>query len=341
MVMTHTLSAVRMVLHLSVATMLLCAQSSTALLNSFGHARHPTRYVAARAASTDAATVKEQLRSLLAGATDNVLVCPISLEPLVKTTRFIGVADAQYTCSRFGTVYRPGPVYLDLVPQEAASTPIWERSLQEFVQTDFFRNPLIAFVYERGWRQGFANAGFPGIDKEFQLLKDFWGPDILKGTLLDMSCGSGLMARQLAEHGTAARLFAADYSEVMLLETRRRFGEEAGLAVPELVRCDVARLPFATGALDGVHAGAALHCWPALDDGLREVCRVIAPGGKFFATTFKKGAYGVPSQVNDQGGPSFRFFERDELEALLKDAGFAEVSVELIGQGCLIARCIK
>jgi SAM-dependent methyltransferase len=230
-----------------------------------------------------------------------------------------------------------------LVPKEAASTPIWERSLQEFVQTDFFRNPVIAFVYERGWRQGFANAGFPGIDKEFLLLKDFWGPDILKGTLLDMSCGSGLMARQLAEHGTATRLFAADYSEVMLLETRRRFGEQSAGpgAVPELVRCDVARLPFATGSLDGVHAGAALHCWPALDEGLREVCRALAPGGKFFATTFKKGAYGVPSQVNDQGGPSFRFFEVAELEALLKDSGFAEVSVELVGQGCLIARCTK
>lgn len=24
------------------------------------------------------------------------------------------------------------------------------------------RNPLVSFVYERGWRQGFAWAGFPG-----------------------------------------------------------------------------------------------------------------------------------------------------------------------------------
>jgi SAM-dependent methyltransferase len=330
-----------MVPHLTFAVLLAFTQSTTAFLNIQGHNFLPTRHVKAHSVSTDGPTVKEQLQSLLAGAPDNALVCPVSLEPLVKTTRFIGGADPQYTCSRFGTIYRPGPVYLDLVPKEAASTPIWERSLQEFVQTDFFRNPLIAFVYERGWRQGFANAGFPGIDKEFQLLQDFWGEDVLKGTLLDMSCGSGLMSRKLAEYGSAARLFAADYSEVMLLETRRRFSDESSLAMPELVRCDVARLPFATDALDGVHAGAALHCWPALEDGLREVCRSLTPGGKFFATTFQKGAYGVPSQVNDKGGPSFRFFERDELEGLLKDAGFTEVSVELTGQGCLIAKCIK
>ena len=28
-----------------------------------------------------------------------------------------------------------------------------------------------------------------------------------------------------------------------------------------LVRADVSRLPFASGSVDAVHAGAALHCW--------------------------------------------------------------------------------
>lgn len=31
------------------------------------------------------------------------------------------------------------------------------------------RNPLISFVYERGWRQGFSWAGFPGVEKEFEM----------------------------------------------------------------------------------------------------------------------------------------------------------------------------
>jgi len=30
-----------------------------------------------------------------------------------------------------------------------------------------------------------------------------------------------------------------------------------------LVRADVSRLPFASGSVDAVHAGAALHCWPS------------------------------------------------------------------------------
>lgn len=305
---------------------------------------------------------KQAIVSLLAGQTDPVLCCPVSLEPLLKTERYLGVGVPQekWTCAGFGTSYsRTGP-YVDLVPSPASSSASrmpWERSLQELVQVDTFRNPLVAFLYERGWRQGFANAGFPGIDAEFDLLLDFFrggggdSPSVMNGVLLDMSCGSGLMTRRLAAHGTANRLFAGDFSEVMLLETSRRIaetgsGSTAGstaakaYTAPELVRCDVAKLPFATGSVSGCHAGAALHCWPDLEAGLAEVCRVLQPGtGRFFATTFKKGAYGVPRQMNENGGASFRFFDVEELEGLLRDAGFTTVDVELVGAGCLVARC--
>lgn len=122
------------------------------------------------------------------------------------------------------------------------------------------------------------------------------------GTVVDLSCGSGLMTRRLVrpmihasipnlhasvhpsicadaspapspapffpslqvKSGRFSRVIAADYSESMLRETARRFRVE-GMDAPELVRCDAARLPFQTASLDAIHAGAALHCWPALE----------------------------------------------------------------------------
>lgn len=48
----------------------------------------------------------------------------------------------------------------------------------------------------------------------------------------------------------------------------------------------MSRLPLKTASLDGVHAGAALHCWSKLDESLSEVHRVLKPGKGFFATTF-------------------------------------------------------
>jgi len=29
------------------------------------------------------------------------------------------------------------------------------------------------------------------------------------------------------------------------------------------VRADISRLPFVSGSIDAVHAGAAIHCWPS------------------------------------------------------------------------------
>lgn len=78
-------------------------------------------------------------------------------------------------------------------------------------------------------------------------------------TVLDLSCGSGLMTRRLVRNGGWARVIAADYSESMLRETKGRFLRER-IAVPTLVRADAARLPFRTGSLDAVHAGAYVVC---------------------------------------------------------------------------------
>lgn len=38
-----------------------------------------------------------------------------------------------------------------------------------------------------------------------------------------------------------------------------------------LVRADVSRLPFSSGSVDAVHAGAALHCWPSPSNAVSSV----------------------------------------------------------------------
>lgn len=38
---------------------------------------------------------------------------------------------------------------------------------------EIFRSPVVSFVYERGWRQNFARAGFPGPDEEVIFLHNF------------------------------------------------------------------------------------------------------------------------------------------------------------------------
>ncbi|XP_078433552.1 putative methyltransferase At1g78140, chloroplastic [Wolffia australiana] len=66
------------------------------------------------------------------------------------------------------------------------------------------------------------------------------------------------------------------------------FATEEGLSKEDLflVRADIARMPFVSGSIDAVHAGAALHCWPSPSAAVSEISRILRPGGVFVATTF-------------------------------------------------------
>ncbi|KAK1307942.1 putative methyltransferase [Acorus calamus] len=79
---------------------------------------------------------------------------------------------------------------------------------------------------------------------------------------------------------------ALDFSENMLRQCYEFINQED---TPKenviLVRADVSRLPFRSGSIDAVHAGAALHCWPSPSAAVAEISRVLRPGGVFVATT--------------------------------------------------------
>ena len=85
-------------------------------------------------------------------------------------------------------------LYTDLVPSSRGSKAIGleelgEELLEAFetrAQTQLFRSPLTSFLYERGWREGFKNAGFPGIEAEFAEVSEFFAP-ARGGIVVDMS----------------------------------------------------------------------------------------------------------------------------------------------------------
>ncbi|GBF96312.1 hypothetical protein Rsub_09107 [Raphidocelis subcapitata] len=213
--------------------------------------------------------------------------------PICQTTAFdVPASPAPYqplTCGRCSRTFETGGAsYLDLTLTSGAPQRVYkQRGAQS---TELFRQPLISFVYERGWRQNFAGAGFPGPEREYEMAMRYLAPT-LGGTLVDASCGTGLFTRLFARSGRFAGVVALDYSETMLRQAQAYFKEDPVLATDSsapivCVRADIARLPFATASVDAIHAGAAIHCWPNPQAALAEVSRVLRPGGVFVASTF-------------------------------------------------------
>lgn len=229
---------------------------------------------------------------------------------------------------------------------------------------DLFTSPSVSYAYERGWRQGFAAAGFPGADKEFELAKEYFAPVIdnkrrmgKDNVIVDMSAATGLFTRRFAKSGEYDRVIACDYSDSMLQEARRRIRADPDLPSSktqlDLVRCDVAKMPFKSDSIDALHAGAAMHCWPEIEESLKEIHRVLTPGGRYFATTFLATYFQNVANMErtsnggvdvEQSMQAFQYFPSAEyLKDLLVDAGFEKdkVDVEVVGSGCVIMRCEK
>jgi ubiquinone/menaquinone biosynthesis C-methylase UbiE len=50
--------------------------------------------------------------------------------------------------------------------------------------------------------------------------------------------------------------------------------------------CDSAKLPLASNSVDAIHAGAAMYCWPNINQSISEIFRVLKPGGVYYSSTF-------------------------------------------------------
>ena len=301
------------------------------------------------AASAAALQPKAQLKSLFgARSVDAVLACPATKAQLRLEVSTIGDTTREALVCGENRYRVSNEVYFDLVTATGRSTTIGIDALREEIfsvfsmQTGIFRTPAMAFLYERGWRQNFDAMGFPGIDAEFEQVQSYFAAVADGGTVVDISCGSGLMARRLVASGRYDRVLALDYSEPMLRETSRRF-EEEGISKERLVlvRADAAELPLRTAAVDAIHAGAALHCWPRLERSLAEVRRSLKPGGRFYASTFFESAGTGSAQGQAPGSGSMRFFRDEaELRTLLEKAGFDADSIDVRreGRACAIVR---
>jgi len=99
---------------------------------------------------------------------------------------------------------------------------------------------------------------------------------------VDLACGTGDLAGLLADGG--ARVVGVDLTPRMLRLARRR--DPRGRL--RLVAGDMAALPLPAQCADVVTAGYGLRNVAGLDTALREILRILRPGGRFVALDFDR-----------------------------------------------------
>ena len=175
-------------------------------------------------------------------------------------------------------------------------------------------------------------------------LDRFRAPGPLR-SVLDLGCGTGELARQVARHYRTARVFAADFTRAMLVTARAATAHRAERHRLDFGRATALRLPFADGAFDLVTNAFVARNLADLPKALREMGRVLRPGGvlltleitepvspafgRLFHAYFDRFVPWLGSAVRSAG--PYRYLPeslrtlppRSEFLATLRDAGFS------------------
>lgn len=104
--------------------------------------------------------------------------------------------------------------------------------------------------------------------------------------VLDLATGSGDLAEAVGQAcGPETRVLGADFCAPMLRHARRR-------GLPELIVADGMRLPFADASFDAVTIGYGLRNMESWQGALREMRRVLRPGGRLVILDFSLPTFG-------------------------------------------------
>jgi len=135
--------------------------------------------------------------------------------------------------------------------------------------------------------------------------------------LADVGCGPGFYAIPAARlTGPTGRVYAMDLQPAMLARVRERAAAE-GLGNLDALASEESRLPLPDGAADVVLVANVLHECADPPAFLREVRRILAPGGRAAIVEWRK-------EPMDLGPPLEERMGEDEVRSALRSAGFEE-----------------
>ena len=200
-------------------------------------------------------------------------------------------------------------------------------------------NHLLSANIDRRWRR---------------LVADKLRPSLVAGTrTLDVACGTGDLALTLSEAGQA-RITGLDFCRPML-EVASKKAAERQRSIP-FIEADALCLPFAGETFDVVTIAFGLRNLASVEGGLRELFRVLRPGGSVAILEFShpvvpgfralfqfyfshvlprigglvsgsRGAYEyLPDSVS-------RFPDQTRLAELMREIGFGEVTYQNLTGG--------
>jgi ubiquinone/menaquinone biosynthesis C-methylase UbiE len=149
-------------------------------------------------------------------------------------------------------------------------------------------------------------------------------------TILDVGCGGGRTVSKLAAVASQGRVYGVDHSRESVAVANRTNRQWIDVARVEIREGSVSQLPFSEDVFDLVTAVETHFWWPDLPAGMREVLRVLKPGGTLIIIAeIYKGAKTKTAKLAEKYLPlsGMALLSVDEHRELFANAGYSDIQV--------------
>jgi len=149
-------------------------------------------------------------------------------------------------------------------------------------------------------------------------------------TILDLGCGGGRTVSKLAAIVTQGKIYGVDYSKESVAVASRTNRQWIDMARVEIREGSVSQLPFPEGVFDVVTAIETHFWWPDLPADMRQIFRVMKPGGTLIIIAeVYKGANTMTAKLAEKYLPlsGMTLLSVDDHRELFANAGYTDVKV--------------
>ncbi|HKA23874.1 MAG TPA: class I SAM-dependent methyltransferase [Candidatus Eisenbacteria bacterium] len=148
-------------------------------------------------------------------------------------------------------------------------------------------------------------------------------------TVLDVGCGGGRTLAKLARAASQGSAHGIDYSTESVHAARRLNREAIARGQVTVQEASVSAMPFAEGSFDLVTAVETHFWWQDPDAGMREIGRILKPGGRLVVIAeFYNGGKHAKWADRISQVTTMAVWNVEQHKALFTRAGFVDVQVD-------------